>query len=219
MSGDSDVDYFTKQLLPQISNAESKVHKRAFEMQPKRTTALILFTILLDAGIIVIHSLNPCINQTSSLFAIVTGVFGGTVLFVQITTAMYFWFSYFCDEGLLLEHQLDIAALHCGLASTLGFYDFYTYLPADSGPYAAIGSAIQFIFTFFLIWIAVIEKHRHNCLKSDETALRSGSPHLLNFFYFCYYFSILCWFSLIGLAIGFDWQLWVADRTNWQTCL
>lgn len=204
-------------VLSNIPNAQKATHKTAWQLESVRTGAVIVFTAALQAGIIGITFQNVCLTYATTLFWSVMGVYLFTLLMIIIATVMYFNFSYFCDWGLWFEHIMDLLSLNFGMCSVLGYYCYYTFLPSDSGPYAAMGSAVQFFVTFGLLWITFIEKHRHNCLKSDEKAFLTGSPFLMNLFYAAYYLAIISWFTIIGLAMGFDYQLWQSGSDRSET--
>jgi hypothetical protein len=153
------------------------------------------------------HVANPCINYTSALFATVTALYCTTVFFICIATGCYINICTFCNMELIRIHQLELVALHGALASTLGFYDLYTY---TSNGYAAFGAFLQFFMSFFLIWISLMERHNYTCYNHFEQkkAYSGNKPEARNVFYAFFHLSWIVWLPIIGFALGYDYELW-----------
>lgn len=199
-------------LLSTVKGHVGDQHHKAEHWQTRPVFWLVFVPLIFIEGpIIGLHVANPCINYAKTLFGSVTGVYCLTVFLFCCTTWYYITKSSYCDKGLYYEHVLDILATHFAMGSCLGFYDLYTYLPPNSAPFAALASSVQFIVAFGLLWISIIEKHRHHCLRKEEPTFTSGDQCYRGVFYTAYYFEMAAWASIIGLALGFDWELWQAN--------
>lgn len=191
---------------------KDREHLKAEKEFKIRTKILKIFVpIISTVPPLVVHSLNPCVTYATTLFWCVTGVFILVVILTWIATILYTDFSYFCDRGLIFEHFMDITGMFFIMNSCLGYYDLYTYLPSDGGVYAVLGCIVQFITAFGLIWIAFVEKHRHDCTKQDEKVYVYGSKCWFQVFNAAYYLALIAWAAIFGLAAGFDWQLWASN--------
>lgn len=157
------------------------------------------------------HIANPCVNYTPYLVYLTSSLYGTSVIFVCIATAIYFSIAKFCTLELAKIHTLELVSLHASMASALAFYDLYTY---TSNGYAAFGSFLQFFMSGFLIWISLMERHNYNCYQHLEevTAFSGDYPKRKMIFFAFFHMSWIVWFVILGFAMGFDYELW--DEAN-----
>lgn len=165
------------------------------------------------------HAANPCVNYTSVLFITVTTLYSVSVVCVAIATAAYLLVCQFCSLELIMIHQFELVSLHASMASALGFYDLYTY---TSSGYAAFGSFIQFFMSGFLIWISLMERHSYTCYQHFEkqTSFSGNQAQRTNIFYAFFHLSWIIWFTILGFALAYDYELWEqGSGRNENLCL
>jgi hypothetical protein len=182
----------------------------------------ILVPTLLCGLSLGLHLANPCVSYATGLFWSTSGTYILTVLSLMLATGFYYKVASFCDRNLQKEHIFDLTSLYFSLASTLSWYDFYTY---NSNGFAALAAALQYVLTLVLFWVALTAKHKHTCpnASSDNYNVKIGKKDLVvNCFNAFFYIGFLSWLAIIGLSFGMDYQLWSVDyisQRNTTLCL
>jgi hypothetical protein len=203
MATSTDADaLWSSNIQPEKENKHIKADRDSWWMFMSFFAPLIICGISLG-----LHFGNSCVWYATGLFWSVTGVYMFSLVTLIITVFLYYELASFCAIELLHEQRFDLAALYFSIASTLSWYDFYTY---NANGFAALAACLQFSLTLFLFWVALTAKHKHTCpnCTSDNYAISTGSPRKLTAFNLFFYLSFLPWLCILGLAFGLDYQLW-----------